>query len=159
MDRSDSTPSIAPSDHEQTAYIVVDDLGPVGRSSRETGADRADLEAIIMGMLEGQYRNPVRVVGFNTTEGWSKDVSAEVAHEVRYRCDLKMRDVPSTSRNSSRITKAAITRFSYHCPALAVKIRRTARCFSGGVRLVGAALLSPLDKRGKQSRAPAISRH
>jgi hypothetical protein len=34
------------------------------------------------------------VVGFNTVEGWSKDVSAEVAHEVRHRCDLKMRDVP-----------------------------------------------------------------
>ena len=94
MDRSAWTPSIAPSDNEQTAYIVVDDLGSVGRSYRETVADRADLEAIIMGMLEGQYSNPVRVVGFNTAEGWSKDVSAEVAHAVRYRCDLQMRDVP-----------------------------------------------------------------
>jgi hypothetical protein len=94
MDRSAWTPSISPSDNEQTAYIVVDDLGSVGRSYRETGADRADLEAIIMGMLEGQYSNPIRVVGFNTAEGWSKDVSAEVAHAVRYRCDLQMRDVP-----------------------------------------------------------------
>jgi hypothetical protein len=56
--------------------------------------DRFAWTAIIMGMLEGQYSNPVRVVGFNTAEGWSKDVSAEVAHAVRYRCDLQMRDVP-----------------------------------------------------------------
>jgi len=56
--------------------------------------ERADLEAVIMGMLDGQYQNPVRVVGFNTAEGWSKDVSADVAHEIRYRCDLQMRDVP-----------------------------------------------------------------
>jgi hypothetical protein len=47
-----------------------------------------------MGMLGGQYQNAVRVVGFNTAEGWSKDVSADVAHEVRYRFDPQMRDVP-----------------------------------------------------------------
>jgi hypothetical protein len=47
-----------------------------------------------MGMLEGRYQNPVRVVAVNTAEGWSQDVSADVAQEVRYRCDLQMRDVP-----------------------------------------------------------------
>jgi hypothetical protein len=34
------------------------------------------------------------VVGFNTAEGWSQDVSADVAHEIRHRCDLQLRDVP-----------------------------------------------------------------
>jgi hypothetical protein len=52
------------------------------------------IEAVIMDMLEGQYQNPVRVVGFNTAEKWSQDVSADVAHELRKRCDLQMRDVP-----------------------------------------------------------------
>jgi hypothetical protein len=47
-----------------------------------------------MDMLEGQYQNPVRVVGFNTTERWSEDVSADVARELRFRCALQMRDVP-----------------------------------------------------------------
>ena len=75
-------------------YIVLDDCGENGRAYREIDADRADLEAVVMGMLVGEYRNPVRVVGFNTAEGWSKDVSADVAHEIRYRCDLQMRDVP-----------------------------------------------------------------
>ena len=87
-------PSIVPKDDDQTVYIVLDDFAPNGCSYRETDVERADLEAVIMGMLEGQYQNPVRVVGFNTAEGWSKDVSADVALEVRRRCDLQMRDVP-----------------------------------------------------------------
>ena len=94
MSRPGWTPSIVPNDDDQTVYIVVDDFGSIGRSYRETDLERSDLETVIMGMLEGQYQNPVRVVGFNTAEGWARDVSADVAHEVRYRCDLQMRDVP-----------------------------------------------------------------
>src|SRR6201996_3839521 len=88
------TPSIIPEDEGQNVYIGLDDFGPAGRAYRETDADRADLEAVIMGMLEGEFRNPVRVVSFNTTDGWSQDVSADVAHELRQRCDLQLRDVP-----------------------------------------------------------------
>ena len=43
---------------------------------------------------EGQYKNPIRVVGFNTAEIWSEDVSADVAQELRRRCDLQLREVP-----------------------------------------------------------------
>jgi hypothetical protein len=94
MRRSSWAPSIVPADSDQTVYVVLDDFGPKGRSYRETDVERADLEAVIMGMLGGQYNDPVRIIGFNAAEGWSKDVSADVAHEVRYRCDLQMRDVP-----------------------------------------------------------------
>jgi hypothetical protein len=38
---------------------------------------------------------PIKVVAFNTTEGWSQDVSEDIATELRRRCDLKLRDVPS----------------------------------------------------------------
>jgi hypothetical protein len=88
------TASIVPDDLGRDVYIVLDDFGRPGRAYRETDVERADLEAVIVGMLEGQYQNPVRVISFNTTDGWSQDVSAAVAHEVRYRCDLQMRDVP-----------------------------------------------------------------
>jgi hypothetical protein len=47
-----------------------------------------------MDMLEGQYQNPVSVIGFNVSEAWSQDVSADVALEIRQRCDLQARDVP-----------------------------------------------------------------
>jgi hypothetical protein len=88
------TPSIVPNGDDQNVYIVLDDFGRKGRAYRETDAERTDLEAVIMDMLEGQYHNPVRVVGFNTVEKWSQDVSGDVAHELRRRCDLQLRDVP-----------------------------------------------------------------
>ena len=95
MRRSACTPSIVPNDNDQNVYIVLDDFGRTGRAYRETDAERADREAIIRDMLEGQHQNPVRMVGFNTTEKWSQDVSGDVAQELRRRCDLQMRDVPS----------------------------------------------------------------
>ena len=83
-----------PDGDDQNVYIVLDDFGRRGRAYRETDAERADLEAVIMDMVEGQYQKPVRVVGFNTAEKWSQDVSGDVAHELRRRCDPQLRDVP-----------------------------------------------------------------
>lgn len=94
MRKSSWTPSIVPNGDDQNVYIVVDDFGRNGRAYRETDVERTDLEAVIMDMLEGQYQNPVRVVAFNTAEKWSEDVSGDVAHELRRRCDLQLRDVP-----------------------------------------------------------------
>jgi hypothetical protein len=88
------TPSIVPNGDDQNVYIVLDDFGRNGRAYRETDVERADLEAVIMDLLEGEYKDPIRVVGFNTAEKWSQDLSADVAHELRRRCDLQMRDVP-----------------------------------------------------------------
>jgi hypothetical protein len=36
-------------------------------------------------LMEGQYKNPVRIVAFNTAEGWSRDVTVEIADELRRR--------------------------------------------------------------------------
>jgi hypothetical protein len=89
------TPSIVPNTSDQTVYIVLDDFGLNGRAYRETDVERADLETIITELLNGEFSNPVRVVGFNTAEGWAQDVSADVAQELRHRCDLQQRDVPA----------------------------------------------------------------
>jgi hypothetical protein len=94
MRKSNWTPSIVPNEDDQNVYLVLDDSGRNSRFYRETDVERVDLEAVIMDMLEGQYNNPVRVVGFNTAEKWSQDVSGDVAHELRRRCDLQLRDVP-----------------------------------------------------------------
>jgi hypothetical protein len=94
MRRPGWTPSIVPNGEDQNVYIVLDDFGRNGRAYRETDVERSDLEAFIMDMLGGQYNNPVRVVGFNTAEKWSQDVSGDVAQELRRRCDLQQRDVP-----------------------------------------------------------------
>ena len=92
--RSGWAPSIVPKGDDQNVYLVVDDLGRLGRVYRETDVDATDLETVISDLLGGQYSNPVRVVAFNTAEKWSQDVSADVAHELRCRCDLQMRDIP-----------------------------------------------------------------
>jgi hypothetical protein len=47
-------------------------------------------------LLEGQYKNPVRVIGFNPVECWSQDASEEVAQELRRRCDLQQTEVPAS---------------------------------------------------------------
>jgi hypothetical protein len=54
------------------------------------------LETVISDLLGRQYNNPIRVVAFNTAEGWSQDVSLDVAQELRRRCDLQFVDPPST---------------------------------------------------------------
>jgi hypothetical protein len=94
MRKSGWTPSIVPNGDDQNVYLVVDDFGWSGRAFRETDVEATDLETVIVDMLDGQFKNPVRVVGFNTVEKWSQDVSADVAQELRRRCDLQMRDVP-----------------------------------------------------------------
>jgi hypothetical protein len=94
MRRSNWTPSIVPNEGDQNVYMVLDDLGRFGRTWREADAEATELEAVITDLLTGQYSDPVRVVGFNTADKWSQDVSGDVAQELRRRCDLQMRDVP-----------------------------------------------------------------
>jgi hypothetical protein len=36
-------------------------------------------------LLDGQYESPVRIVAFNTAEGWSRDVTVDIADELRRR--------------------------------------------------------------------------
>jgi hypothetical protein len=81
------TPSIVPTCDDQNVYIVVDDFGRAGRSYRETDVEHADLETTIANLITGEYRNPIRVVAFNTAERCSEDVSEDVAREIRRRFD------------------------------------------------------------------------
>ena len=94
MRKSGWTPSIVPSGNDQTVYLVADDFGKNGRAWRETDCEAADLEAVIQGLLTGEYNDPVRVIAFNTVERWSEDMSEDVANELLRRCDLQMRDIP-----------------------------------------------------------------
>jgi hypothetical protein len=92
------SPSIVPA-NEQDVYLVVDDLGKVGTIWREAGTETTDYETVIRDLLSGQYKNPVRVVSFNTAEGWSRDVSAEIAEELRQRCETVRRELPASVRD------------------------------------------------------------
>src|ERR1700704_5777112 len=87
-------PSIVPNEYDHTVYLVADNLGRGSQVWREADIEDTDLEAVILDLLEGQYKNPIRVVAFNTAEKWSEDVSGDIAQELRRRCDLQMRDIP-----------------------------------------------------------------
>ena len=67
-------------------YLVLDDCGDFGRIWHET--DEADTKrATLVGdLLDGQYEDPVRIVAFNTAEGWSRDVTEDIADELQEYC-------------------------------------------------------------------------
>jgi hypothetical protein len=52
---------------------------------RETDEEATDREALIRDLMADQYRHPARIVAFNTAEGWSRDVTKDVADELRRR--------------------------------------------------------------------------
>src|SRR5271156_5715621 len=70
-----------PSD-DVTVYLDLNDHGQFGIAYDETDPAKADRETIIRNFLTGQYSDALRVVAFNTAEGWSSDVSEDVALEI-----------------------------------------------------------------------------
>jgi hypothetical protein len=96
MRKSNWSPSIVPRGDDQNVHLVADDLGRNGRCWRGADYQTTDLETVIQDLLSGEYHDPIRVIGFNTNEVWSQDVSEDIAHELRRRCDLQMSDVPSS---------------------------------------------------------------
>ncbi|HJY92765.1 MAG TPA: hypothetical protein VJ255_20935 [Candidatus Acidoferrum sp.] len=80
-----SSPSIAPNGLERDIYLVLDDFGRLGRAWRETDEAGASRPTLVRNLLEGQYENPVRIVAFNVAEGWCRDVTLDIADELRRR--------------------------------------------------------------------------
>jgi hypothetical protein len=93
--RSNWTPSIVPRGDDHDVYLVVDDLGRLGRVWREANYETTDLETVITDLLTVQYDGADHVVSFNTAEGWSRDVSADIAAELRRRCDMQLAEPPA----------------------------------------------------------------
>ena len=97
MSYTSAMPSLVPHSGV-TKYIVLDDYGKAGCVYRETAEGEATLESVIDDLLTGQFNNPVRVVAFNTSEGWSRDVSDDVAREVVKRVAKRHRTLAVSSR-------------------------------------------------------------
>jgi hypothetical protein len=77
--------SLVPDDTNPDVYLVLDDFGSLGRVWRETDEAGTNRAWMVRNILEGLYENPVRIVAFNTAEGWSRDVTVDVADELRRR--------------------------------------------------------------------------
>ena len=80
-----SSPSIVPHGVDQDTYLVLDDFGPLGRAWRETDEESTDRETLIRDLFAGEYESPARIVAFNAAEGWSRDVTVDIADELRRR--------------------------------------------------------------------------
>ncbi len=92
-----SSPSLSP--RAATVYLVMDDFGQFGRAYQETEEQRADFDTIVEGFLSGQYKRPIRVDAFNTSEGWARDASTEVAWEVVKRATAAGEQLTSGTRD------------------------------------------------------------
>jgi hypothetical protein len=69
-------------ENDVTVYLVAGDFGDLGRAFRETDLAEADHDTIVRNMIRGSTGTPLRVIAFNTVEGWSRDVSEEIAYDV-----------------------------------------------------------------------------
>ena len=81
--------SIVPRDNEdkdRDVYLVLDTFGEMGLAWRETHDADTERAALVRDLLDGQYEDPVRIVAFNTAEGWSRDVTEDIADELHEYC-------------------------------------------------------------------------
>ena len=75
-----SAPPLAPKlNGDATVYVVLSDFGPLGRAYVETDEAAASERDVVSNISSGQYPKPIRVVAFNTAEGWSRDVTEDIA--------------------------------------------------------------------------------
>ena len=73
MRRPEQSPSIVPPSNDQNVYLVLEDFSDwLGQAWRETDVEDTNLVTLLRHFLEGQYSNPIRIVAFNTSEGWSR---------------------------------------------------------------------------------------
>jgi len=80
------SPSIVPQEANHDTYLVLDDFGGrLGRAWRETEEEGTERETLIRDLMHGKYVYPARIVAFNTAEGWSRDVTMDIADELRRR--------------------------------------------------------------------------
>ena len=91
-----SSPSIVPADRlDRDIYLVLEDFGAhAGYAWRETDEQDADRETVLRDILSGQYAYPLRIVAFNTAEGWSRDVTEEIADMLAKRAAHERIDLP-----------------------------------------------------------------
>jgi hypothetical protein len=88
-------PTWEPGKDDQNMYLVVDDFGQNGRVFREADFEKADLETVIVDLLDGHYENPTMVVAFNTAKNgrrtyprtWRMNcASAAISNSVTKNC-------------------------------------------------------------------------
>ena len=81
---------VVPYGADQTVFVVIDRLD----KATEIRIERSDLDATIGELVAGCFNDPIKVISFNTLEHWMKDISFDVAREIRARCDIEGMELP-----------------------------------------------------------------
>ncbi|WP_161533764.1 hypothetical protein [Bradyrhizobium sp. LCT2] len=84
MPRPGVPSTVVPYGADQTLFVVIDRRD----EATEIRVERSDLETTIGELVAGYFNDPIKVISFNTLEHWMKDISTDVAGEIRARCDI-----------------------------------------------------------------------
>lgn len=85
-----ATSPVVPYGADQTLFVVIDRRD----EATEIRIERSDLDATIGELVAGCFNDPIKVISFNTLEHWMKDISTDVAGEIRARCDIDGIELP-----------------------------------------------------------------
>lgn len=92
------SPSIAPlGPTVEPVHLVLCDFGQAGVAYAETEPVHTE-KAVVDDILTGQYDRPLEVVAFSVDEGWSRDVSEDIAGLVVERARSEERELPEGTR-------------------------------------------------------------
>ena len=76
------TVSLVPQYEDNDVYLVLDELVTFGRVWRELSEEAANEQTVLELIANGEFRRPVRVIVFNTAEGWSRDDTVPVGFRL-----------------------------------------------------------------------------
>ncbi|WP_246664505.1 hypothetical protein [Tardiphaga sp. P9-11] len=85
-----------PNAGDPNVYLVLDCVEQSRCARREADAGKTDLETVVRDLMSGQYKDPQRVIAFNTFEHRAADVSEDVAREIRRCTDAALEDLSSS---------------------------------------------------------------
>ena len=89
------SPNLAPS--HDAVHLVLCDYGRAGLAYAETEPVSTERD-VVEKILSGEYERPVEVVAFNVTEGWTRDVSEDIAGLVVERARSQERKLAQGAR-------------------------------------------------------------
>ena len=94
------SPSIVPHGADCDTYVVLNDFGALGPAWCEADEQGTDRKTLIRRLMEDQYSHPVRIVAFNTAEGWARDVTEDIARAVLDRAQKEDRPITEKALRS-----------------------------------------------------------
>ena len=104
--------SLVPLNNGEDVYLVLDELMTFGRVWRELSEEAANEQTVLELIANGEFRRPVRVIVFNTHEGWSRDETVDIGFKLLEMSREGRVLVPSAKELVERVTGQVPTRLS-----------------------------------------------